>query len=136
VFRQQGSGHTGGPVLEKLTGDNSLSVGHPAYELLTVTNRTGAALKQSWQMLPWIDAKPGAQLAVDVWVGSAAKGHWQTLTRDLNAAGLANGASKSFELRVRVVDYNEKNGYVRDQLEITNWDGNVIPTPHTALLVH
>ncbi|MEY9870555.1 hypothetical protein ABH931_000009 [Streptacidiphilus sp. MAP12-33] len=126
---------TGGPVVEKLTGDTSLSVGHPAFESLTVTNHTGAALNQAWLMEPMLQQAPGAKLAVDEWVGSAAKGHWQPFAKDLNAAGLANGASKTFELRVRVVDYTVK-APVKDVLWIMNWDGSAVPVPHQALLVH
>jgi hypothetical protein len=102
---------------------------------LTVTNHTGATLP-SWQMLPWINQKPGARLAVDVWVGSATKGHWRALTSDLNAAGLANGASKTFELRVRVLSYNGKTN-VHDVMYVENWDGAVAGgAPQWGLLVH
>jgi hypothetical protein len=131
-----GNGHTGGPVLENLWGDVELTAyNHPAFEFLTVTNHTGAALK-SWSMMPWLVQKPGAQLAMDVWVGSAAKGHWVPLTNDLSAAGLANGASKTFQLRVRVVHYNPKAGQIHDMLEVMNWNGDVVPAPHIGLTVH
>ncbi|WP_042369780.1 hypothetical protein [Streptacidiphilus neutrinimicus] len=129
---------TGGPMDESLKGDASLSPGRPAYETVTLTNRTGADLEQSWSILADLGQPNGAQLADDVWVGSAAKGHWQRLgVHDLVVNGLRAGASATFRLRVRVLSYTAKTPQVFTRLQLLDWDGVVTPTdPFAGLTVH
>ncbi|SEL38092.1 hypothetical protein [Streptacidiphilus jiangxiensis] len=129
---------TDGPMNESLHGDTSLSARHAAYETVTVTNRTGADLKQSWWFLPAVQQLNGARLAVDVWVGSGANGHWKTVTgHSLLVNGLPAWASETFKLRLRVVDYTAKTATVSTQLSLINWDGVVNPAgPVIPLTVH
>ncbi|WP_042383914.1 hypothetical protein [Streptacidiphilus melanogenes] len=129
---------TGGPMVESLQGDGSLSTRRPAYESVKITNRTGADLKQGWWFLPLVSQPTGAKLAVDVWVGSAATGHWQTTTNhSVLVNGLRAGSTATFELRVRVLDYTAKTATVASRLELLNWDGVANPaTPFIPLTVH
>ncbi|MBC3840431.1 hypothetical protein GXW82_09985 [Streptacidiphilus sp. 4-A2] len=105
---QVGNGRTGGPVVETLTGSDSIAPG-PAYLTYTVTNRTGAAIGTTWASALVVDSgSEPTQFAEAVWVGSAAKGHWQPLAYDALptiAAGFGNGSSRTFELRVELVKY-------------------------------
>ncbi|WP_042420546.1 hypothetical protein [Streptacidiphilus anmyonensis] len=126
-----------GPMVESLRGDASLSPSRPAYATVTLTNRTGADLRQTWSILPDLGRPQGAELALDVWVGSAAQGHWQsTGGRDLVVNGLRASASATFKLRVRVVAYTAKTPVVFTQLTLINWDGVVTPSdPFLGLTV-
>ncbi|MEZ0092676.1 hypothetical protein [Streptacidiphilus sp. EB129] len=96
-----GHRRTGGPVTERFTGGTTIAPGRPAYETLTVTNRTGAALNGPVDF--WLDEAPfgGPATAVDVWKG----GRWVAVRDGGELAvlnhGLANGAHVDYRLRVR-----------------------------------
>ncbi len=131
-FFKVGKATTGGPIVERLSGGTVVAPGRPAYETLTVTNRTGAALATAWDDLAYINVPATAKglagaLATDVWVGSAAKGHWQPVqnTGLLNAPrGLANNATATFRLRVRLVDYTTTAASFRTGFYVLNLAGN------------
>lgn len=99
-----GNPHTGGPVTEKLTGNSVITAKAPAVETLTVTNHTGAALSSLYQSLTYGPdgiTPDTQQVAFDEWTGKA----WKTVTTgELTLPkGLANGASHTWKLRVRLV---------------------------------
>ena len=132
TFFKVGKATTGGPIVESLSGGTVVAPGRPAYETLTVTNRTGAALADAWNDLAYINVPATAKgldgaLATDVWVGSAAKGHWQPVqgTSLLNAPrGLAENATATFRLRVRLVDYATKAASFPAGFSVLNLEGN------------
>ena len=127
-----------GPMNESLLGDMNLSTRHAAYETVKLTNRTGADLKQTWAILPDLGQPKGAELTVDVWVGSAAKGHWQSLKgHDLVVNGLRAWDTATFKLRVRVLDYMARTATLSSGIRLINWDGLVSPAgPYLPLTVH
>lgn len=99
-----GTAHTGGPVVTKLSGATRITAKAPAVETLTVTNRTGAKLPSLYEALSYSPDKltPADQgVAFDVWTGKA----WKAVPHnelDLRS-GLANNASHSWKIRVRLV---------------------------------
>lgn len=103
-----GNDRTGGPVVTALSGVTTLSSAHPAVEKLTVTNRTGARIDRTLAYNADALAAGPFRLAVDEWVGSASRGHWQQLDGRavVLPSGLANGATDTVTLRVRVVSYD------------------------------
>ncbi len=145
-FFKVGKATTGGPIVERLSGGTVVAPGRPAYETLTVTNRTGAALATAWDDLAYINVPATAKglagaLATDVWVGSAAKGHWQPVQDSnlLNAPrGLANNATASFRLRVRLVNYATNTASFTAGFYVLNLAGNATwaTADHQNLTVH
>ncbi|WP_042426951.1 hypothetical protein [Streptacidiphilus anmyonensis] len=108
---QVGTAHTGGPIVQTLTGGNVVAPGKPLVLRYTLTNRTGAAVAQSLQ--PGVlEELPGSgslnvTLAYDVWQN----GRWVQVGTD--GAGLpklpahwANGASAGYTIRVRVTHWD------------------------------
>jgi hypothetical protein len=102
---QAGSGRNGGPVVAKLTGGTTLKASAPVYETLTLTNRTGAAIRSSYEALGYGENTPGpgsdATIDYDLW-----NGHAWVPVKDSTLAHpttWANGATLSYKLRVRVV---------------------------------
>ncbi|MEY9874070.1 hypothetical protein ABH931_003564 [Streptacidiphilus sp. MAP12-33] len=95
----------GGPIVTTVTGGKYVNVTAPLVLDVRYTNRTGAALAEA--LHPWVvEARPanGQKLAFDVWNGKG----WVpagTLDAPLPAvrAGLANGASVTERIRVRIV---------------------------------
>ena len=61
-----GTHRTGGPVVETLTGGSKVAPGHPAYETLTVTNRTGAAIAAPWTDVVSLSSLSASSLSTDV----------------------------------------------------------------------
>ncbi|MBC3844341.1 hypothetical protein GXW82_41850 [Streptacidiphilus sp. 4-A2] len=55
-------------------------------------------------------APNGVGLALDEWVGSATRGHWQAVERITVPGGLADGATDTFRLRVRLTRYQAAAG--------------------------
>ncbi|WP_052434612.1 hypothetical protein [Streptacidiphilus melanogenes] len=108
---QVGTAHTGGPIVQTLTGGNVVAPGKPLVLRYTLTNHTGAAVAQRLQ--PGVlEELPGAgsldaTLAYDLWEN----GRWVTIGTD--GAGLpklpahwANGASAAYTVRVRVTHWD------------------------------
>jgi hypothetical protein len=118
VWYAVGHAKTGGPVITALTGATRLAPGRPAVEKLTVTNRTGARIDRSLTIQADVFGSNAARLAIDEWVGSANKVHWQPLNgRNLVIQpGLANGVSATFSLRVRVTAYTAPTSSVHANL--------------------
>jgi hypothetical protein len=101
-----GAHKTGGPVVETLSGTNTVRPDRPAYETLTVTNRTGAAIAAPWTDGVFLDGLD--TFNTDVWVGTAAKGHWQRMVNGILPAipgGFANGATATYHFRVDLARY-------------------------------
>jgi hypothetical protein len=139
VWYAVGHAKTDGPVVTALAGATRLAPGRPAVEKLSVTNRTGARIDQSLALQADTFAGTGTRLVIDEWVGSAAKGHWQSLNgRNLVVpSGLANGASADFTLRVRVVSYSALTSSVHAGLVVMDRDttgpGTTADQPLTVL---
>ncbi|WP_042366221.1 hypothetical protein [Streptacidiphilus neutrinimicus] len=108
---QVGTAHTGGPIVQTLTGGNVVAPGKPLVLRYTLTNHTGAAVAQPLQ--PGVlEELPGsgslnATLVYDLWEN----GRWVQIGTD--GAGLpklpahwANGASASYTVRVRVTHWD------------------------------
>ncbi|MEY9942024.1 hypothetical protein ABH932_006622 [Streptacidiphilus sp. MAP5-52] len=107
-----GKGTTGGPVLLSLAGGTKVAPGHPAWEKVTVTNQSGAAIAEPLRVTPDAFAfGPVNQVDLGLydWVGAHGnvKAHWQDVTHSglVVAGGLANNASASTWVQLRVVSY-------------------------------
>ena len=117
-----GTAKTGGPMVETLNGGSTLAPGQPMTTTLTVTNRTGAPLAQSWPNQIEFDQPVNSSvlLATDLWNGSA----WQALPGDTLPTlpvGFADGASASYRIRVRVVSYTASAS--AEQVPMYVWGG-------------
>ncbi|MBF9067100.1 hypothetical protein [Streptacidiphilus fuscans] len=107
-----GQGTTGGPVLLSLSGGTKVAPGRPAWEKVTVTNHSGAKIAEPLRVMPYaFAAGPVNQVNLGLfeWVGAHGnvKAHWQDVTHSgvVVAAGVANNASASTWLELRVVSY-------------------------------
>jgi len=102
-----------------------------------VTNHSGARIDQPLTIQANLFPPGPTRLAIDEWIGAPAHGHWQPLEdRTLRVApGLANGATSSFTLRVRVVGYSAPTSQVHAGLmamdENTTGPGTTADQPLT-----
>jgi hypothetical protein len=134
-----GHAKTNGPIVTALTGGTRLSPGHPAVETLTVTNHSGARLDQPLTIQANLFPPGPTLLTLDEWIGTPAQGHWQPLTDHTLriAPGLADGATSSFTLRIRVVSYSAPTSQVHADLMATDEDttgpGTTADQPLTIL---
>ncbi len=117
VYFQVGNGHTGGPVNETLTGGTGVAPGHPAYETLTITNRTGA------ELFDWCTnaAVYGSQttFGVDVLIGHT----WMNLAHlsggPLCRTELPENGTQRYQLRVQLL--SDKSTAASEQATLVAW---------------
>jgi hypothetical protein len=127
-----GAARTGGPVTVSFSGASTLVLGKFENVDVTLTNRSGARLN-----LPIGDqldfaAYTQAGKAVKAAMASAdiqvlENGHWVTLGKNQSLptlAGLANGASHTFKLRVRLTGYQTtiKGGTTKASIGDIAWN--------------
>jgi hypothetical protein len=106
-----GTAVTGGPLVATLTGSNWLSRTHPMVETLTLTNRTGAAIKSGiWRNLVLTSSGSGWQTLDDCAIGLNIweNGHWEPWTdANLNVGmpfDLAKGAQGTITVRYTLLN--------------------------------
>ena len=140
-----GDGTTGGPTTQTFDGAGIVAPGQPAYEHLTVTNHTGAALGQDWtDHLDFSSVDPtGVQtffnevtLQASVWNGTAyapvpADGVLPALSKDL-----APGASTVYRIRVDLVKYSATTEGGELRLNAGDETGNPADGTSTVLTLH
>ncbi|MEZ0094941.1 hypothetical protein [Streptacidiphilus sp. EB129] len=132
-----GTGHTGGPVVETLSGGTTLAPGQPLVETLSVTNRTGAAIASPWNSYLDGAITPGVDLGYEVWTA----GHWVPLTHGgapLPAipAGLADGATATYKLRITATGYHAAQSSVKTTLSFESGIGYPIDGASRTLTVY
>ncbi|WP_037601780.1 hypothetical protein [Streptacidiphilus rugosus] len=126
-----GKSRTGGPILESLSGATTLSPRRNAMEKFTVTNHSGAPIAGQLHYHPDAFAdQAGVALKVYQWIPAkgVVKAHWQDVTKTGFAlAGMANNASTTVWLQVRVPSYTAKAPSTHGMLWL--FSDEVMPTP-------
>ncbi|MFJ4007826.1 hypothetical protein ACIPWL_30895 [Streptomyces sp. NPDC090023] len=125
--------HNGGPIVTKVTGGQSLTVKKPLTLDVSYTNRTGVSLAE--KVYPAIyqtnsrSTLSGVTVAYDLWNGK----RWVFLGKgaaQLPAlpAHLANGATTTDRIRVRIVGWDNKAHAGRVQLlaAYDNFNGSAV----------
>ncbi|MEZ0064279.1 hypothetical protein ABIA32_000257 [Streptacidiphilus sp. MAP12-20] len=135
IIKQDAWFHVGtrakpGYIVESLKGATTLGPRHPALETFTVTNRSGVRVDQPLTVVPMLHAYDrNVSLALDEWVGSGRTGHWQQVRTVTVPRGLANGATYTVKLRVRVrvTHDSSKARFAGGSLEMFDTDVNGQP---------